>query len=429
MMDALLKLPSAWRNPFKKRAQLAFEENDNSFLVGTRGFGENLLDRPRSDRREVLEECLNAWRFNPLARRLVELTSQYAAGGGMTWRCGHAYTSDFLGRFWDERLNRLDLRLTEFSDELVRTGNLFILLSTDAGGMSYLRTLPTSTVESISACENDLEQETAFLTYPDLDGNTRSFPAYYSEKDSLNEQGSFDTVVLHYAVNRPAGAQWGEPDLAPALKWLARYAAWLEDRVRLNRFRNAFMYVVKARFANEAARQARQIRLAANPPQPGSILVTDESEEWSVLSPKLEALDASTDGLAVKKMIAVGLGVPLHFLAEPESSTRTTAEAAGGPTFRHFEARQGLMEWIIRDLLQAAARRRAMVDGQIEPEALIEVHGGDISARDNAELANAGSQASTVAGNLFDRNLIDADEYLRLVYRFMGESLPKGLKK
>ena len=428
-MAALLNLPAAWRNPFKKRAQLAFEEDDNTFLVGSSRFNENPMDRPVYDRRAVLEECLNAWRFNPLARRLVELTSQYAAGGGMIWRCGHPYTSEFLQRFWDERLNRLDLRLSEFSDELVRTGNLFILLSTDASGMSYLRTLPTSTVESISACENDLEQETAFQTYPDLDGKARSFPAYNPEKDGLNEQGSFDAVLLHYTVNRPAGAQWGEPDLAPALKWLARYAAWLEDRVRLNRFRNAFMYVVKARFANEAARQARQARLAANPPQPGSILVTDESEEWSVLSPRLEALDASTDGLAVKKMIAAGLGVPLHFLAEPESSTRTTAEAAGGPTFRHFEERQRLMEWIVRDLLQAAARRRAMLDSRVNGEALIDVHGGDISARDNAELANAGSQAAAVAGSLFDRNLIDAQEYLRLVYRFMGESLPKDLKE
>ena len=262
-----------------------------------------------------------------------------------------------------------------------------------------------------------------------MDGNARSYQACCPEKDGLNERGGFDTVVLHFAVNRPAGAQWGEPDLAPALKWLARYAAWLDDRVRLNRFRNAFMYVVKARFANEAARQARQLRLAANPPQPGSILVTDESEDWSVLSPKLEALDASTDGLAVKKMIAAGLGVPLHFLAEPESSTRTTAEAAGGPTFRHFEERQRLMEWIVRDLLQAAARRRSMLDSRVDGEALIEVHGGDISARDNAELANAGSQAAAVAGNLFDRSLIDADEYLRLVYRFMGESLPKDLKE
>jgi len=429
MISALQKLPATWRNPFRKRAQFTLEETDNNFLVGSHSLGENPLDRPVYDRRAVLAECLNAWRFNPLARRLVELTSQYAAGGGMAWRCAHPYTSEFLQAFWNERLNRLDLRLSEFSDELVRTGNLFILLSTDTGGNSYLRTLPTASVESIQARENDLEQEISFVTYPDLEGNARAYPAYCPDQDYLNAAGGFDTVVLHYAVNRPAGAQWGEPDLAPALKWLARYAAWLEDRVRLNRFRNAFMYVVKARFANEAARQARQSRLAANPPQPGSILVTDESEEWSVLSPKLEALDASTDGLAVKKMIAAGLGVPLHFLAEPESSTRTTAEAAGGPAFRHFEERQRLMEWIVRDLLQAAARRRAMLDGQIDPQAVIEVHGGDISARDNAELANAGSQAEALAGSLLDRNLIDAREYLRLVYRFMGERLPKDLKE
>ncbi|HSN94564.1 MAG TPA: hypothetical protein VLR89_05835, partial [Anaerolineaceae bacterium] len=67
--------------------------------------------------------------------------------------------------------------------------------------------------------------------------------------------------------------------------------------------------------------------------------------------------------------------------------------------------------------------------GRVDAEALIEVHGGDISARDNTELANAGNQAASVAGGLLDRNLIDANEYLRLVYRFMGESLPKELKE
>ncbi len=93
----------------------------------------------------------------------------------------------------------------------------------------------------------------------------------------------------------------GEGDLTPVLKWLTRYSAWLEDRVRLNRFRNAFVYVVKARFASENDRYARQVQLSANPPAPGSILVTDESEEWSVLAPRLEALDASSDGLAIKR--------------------------------------------------------------------------------------------------------------------------------
>ena len=55
-------------------------------------------------------------------------------------------------------------------------------------------------------------------------------------------------------------------DLTPVLKWLARYTAWLEGRVRLNRFRNAFVYVVKARFGSETERSVRQLQLTANPP-------------------------------------------------------------------------------------------------------------------------------------------------------------------
>ncbi|HOG77721.1 MAG TPA: hypothetical protein PL025_05600, partial [Anaerolineaceae bacterium] len=210
-------------------------------------------------------------------------------------------------------------------------------------------------------------------------------------------------------------------DLAPVLRWLSRYASWLEDRVRLNRFRNAFVYVVKARFASESARAARQSQLTLTPPASGSVLVTDESEEWSVIAPRLEALDASTDGLAIKKMIAAGVGLPLHFLAEPESSTRTTAEASGGPTLRRFEQRQRALRWILEDVLRAAVRRRARMDASLNPEPTFQVQAGDISARDNGALAEAGSKAAAVAQELFAQGLIDKAELLRLIYRFLGE--------
>jgi len=228
--------------------------------------------------------------------------------------------------------------------------------------------------------------------------------------------------MLHYAINRPAGAQWGESDLAPLLRWLSRYSAWLEDRVRLNRFRNAFLYVVKAKFINEAARRARQLELAANPPSPGSILVTDDSEEWSVISPRLEALDASTDGLAVKKMIAAGAGVPLHFLAEPESATRTTAEAAGGPTYRRFEQRQRFFQWMLVDILKVVTARRRMVDARVDPETALAVYGADISARDNVALSMAGINVASLFEKLYDMGMVDAAEMLRVIYRFIGES-------
>ena len=81
----------------------------------------------------------------------------------------------------------------------------------------------------------------------------------------------------------------------------------------------------------------------------------DNTESWAVIQPELNGRDAGEDGLALKKMISAGSGNPLHFLAEPESATRTTAEAAGGPTFRHYEQRQNYFLWLLGDVVRVPA--------------------------------------------------------------------------
>lgn len=410
--------------PQAHKMQLSLEETENTLLVGAWQAGVSPRDRLTYDRQEMLADCVDAWRFNPLARRITELTTTYVTGGGFVVSCPHAGTQAFLERFWEHRLNHLSLRTGELSDELVLSGNLFLLLSTDTSGMSYLRVIPSADIVRIESSEADVEQEIFYAGKSGLTGEERIYPAYQPGRDRPEEGGGFSPVMLHYAVNRPVGSQWGESDLAPVLKWLSRYNAWLEDRVRLNRFRNAFVYVVKARFANETARSNRQAQLAAHPPAPGSVLVTDENEEWSVIAPKLEALDASSDGLAIKKMIAAGVGLPLHFLAEPESSTKTTAEASGNPTYRRFAERQRAMCWILQDLLRVVVERRAYFDPGVDSTAPITVSGGDISVRDNAELADAGQKATAIATALHEKGLISSEEMLRLVYRFMGEQLP-----
>jgi hypothetical protein len=401
------------------RSALAVVESENSFLIGTRSLSQTDRDRYTYDRSQILEQCLEAWRENPIARRLVELTSQYVVGGGLTVNTKDEAAGQFLDSFWTHRLNRMETRVFELCDELTRTGNLFVMLSTDAGGMSYIRALPASNIDEIVSKENDIEQPVSFKLKAGIDNlDPAPLPAYDPATDTNDK-----TAVLHYAINRPAGAQWGESDLAPLLRWMSRYSNWLEDRARLNRYRNAFLYVVSAKFASEAQRKARQTALNAAPPQPGSILVADENEKWSAIHPRLESSDAEKDGLAIKKMIAAGAGVPMHFLAEPESSTRTTAEAAGGPTYRRMEQRQQFFLWVMHDLLTVALTRRAKVDKKINPLAELSVTGADISSRDNSSLSQAAYYMITVLDDMRDRKLIDNDEFLRLIYRFFGETI------
>ncbi|HEY3345592.1 MAG TPA: hypothetical protein VGJ97_11730 [Anaerolineaceae bacterium] len=391
-----------------------------------RGGGPDNRDRFDYDREEILRQALEAWRVNPLARRIVELTTQYVLGAGLTIESKHPGADRFLKQFWAHPLNQMPMRIFEFCDELTRSGELFLILSTDAAGMSYVRALPAVEVERVHTADNDLSQELSYTQKAYFDERQgwhaeKIWPAYDPDGDELEEDGSYRTVVLHYAINRPAGAVRGESDLAPLLRWLARYSAWLEDRARLNRFRQTFLFVVKARFASESERAARQAALNAAPPSPGSILVSDDSEEWSVINPQLDSQDANTDGLALKKMIAAGSGIPLHFLAEPESATRTTAESAGGPTFRHFEQRQVFFVWMISDLLRIVLRRRAQATRAVNRDAPLSVRGADISGRDNAALSVAASTTVGAFSGLRDRGLIDDAELLRAVYKFAGE--------
>lgn len=410
------------KDPVQGRQTFSVNEDDNTFFVGTRRYDDSDRDRLEYNRQDVLEQCLEAWRDNPLARRIVELTSQYVVGNGFDLQCKDKHTKAFIDQFWSHRLNRMDARIVELCDELTRTGNLFLLLTTDHAGMTYIRSIPATNIDKIFPTPNDIEQPLLFVTKPDENLENNTYAAYNPNADWQLPDGSFLPVVLHYAINRPAGAQWGEPDISPLLPWLRRYSAWLEDRVRLNRFRNAFLYIVSGSFVSEDARKARQATLTANPPSPGSILVSDASETWSVLSPKLEAMDAREDGLAIKKLIAAGVGIPMHFLAEPEGSTRTTADSAGGPTFRRFEQRQRFFIWLLQDLLSVVVSRRSQVDYVVSPNAQIKFSGSDISAKDNVAHSIATVNILNALERLYDMGLISQRELLRATYRFAGET-------
>jgi hypothetical protein len=109
-----------------------------------------------------------------------------------------------------------------------------MLISTDTGGMSYLRVIPASQIEETTTKENNLEQELAFTLKPQAFADPLTYPAYdpdhpraSSPDDHAGDVGlrralgfASCPVVIHYAINKPAGAIWWESDLSPILKWL-----------------------------------------------------------------------------------------------------------------------------------------------------------------------------------------------------------------
>src|SRR3989304_5883741 len=382
---------------FDRREQQTVKENDNSFYPGDHASG-LYRDRFDYDRVTILSECLRAWRVSPIARRIVKLYTQFVIGEGFTIKCAHKATQKFLTDWWDHPLNNLSAQLPSWCDERTRSGNLFFLVTATPDGMSFIRGVPSELIKDIQTADNDIFQEKYYI--PVLEG-VSPWPAYDPNNPAFENPDNPVSFMLHYTANKPVGVVWGEPDLAPLLPWIGRYSTWLEDRVRLNHFRNAFMFTVQKIFKSATEKETFKNYINSNPPKHGSILVTEPDENWNVLSPKLDSSDASLDGMALKKMIALGAGIPLHYLAEPESSTRTTAEAAGTPTFRGIEQMQTEFIFMLRDIAQIAVRIRKEVDRRVNLQSEIEIGAPDITERDNASLSSSAARIEPALGALF----------------------------
>ena len=397
------------------------------------------LDKPWGELQAELRDALEAWRRNPLARRIIALTTAYVVGDGITLTSEVPALDRFLQAFLSHEQNRIDLRLAGWCDELARSGELFLALHTNpVDGMSYVRTLPASRIDAVSWTPGDYERELSYHESvgpddPDFASGGRTWlsPAH-PEAEIGNDAGAvaLRPWVLHFAVNRPAGCVRGESDLAPMLPWLRRYSRWLEDRVRLNAAVRAFLWIVKVPGGLVGAKQEQYRR----PPEAGSVIVTENGrEEWTAVAPNLHAADAAADGRAIRWMIASGgPGIGLTDLGEAETSNLATASAMMEQRQRFMRARQGYFAYVLASLA-ITAYNRAVGLGKVrgKPQELSAVRVGlpDINPADNSALGQASAdvaRALTLLQALGVRGDAFKSLALRLVTAFAGERLGEG---
>ncbi|MEN6479343.1 MAG: hypothetical protein ABFD20_06865 [Anaerolineales bacterium] len=316
------------------------------------------IERPWHAQRAELERIYAACATNPLAARLLALTADFVIGSQATVR-GHP----FAQRFWAHPLNHLETRVFDWCRELSRSGELFLVLSRNpVDGLSYVREVPALLIDAIEVDPNDRERE---LRYHQLDDTPegRYWPA--AALDATPDEA----VMLHYSLNRPVGAVRGVSDLAPVVVWLERYALWLEDRVRINRYKGAYLWHVSVDNPLPGQIEARRAQYS-RPPRSGSIVITDSAEHWEAIQPRIDADAVEADGRAIRLMIAAGAGIPLHYLAEGDTATRATAREMGTATLRHFAHRQRQFAAIVEDVIRRAAQRAGL--GEIEVQVSFE---------------------------------------------------------
>jgi len=402
---------------------------DGLVLFGRSG---TRLDKGWGVLREEFKDAFNAWRKNPLARRLVGIVTAYILGGdSLRLRApGYKQLDKFITEFVNHPENRFAMRQGDWCDELTRLGELFPTLHfNSADGMVYVRAVSASRIEKVDYRGEDYEAETVYHETGDAleDGQQWYHPQAVPDRDGVKEGAKPKPVMLHYAVNRPVGCVRGESDLAPILPWLKRYSRWLEDRVRTNAAHRVFLWIVKVPSKLVKAKKAQY----EDEPAPGSVLVVDrDSEEWEAVTPDLKARDAAADGRAIRWMIvAGGPGVSLLDLGESETANLASAKTLTEQRRRFLRRRQAYFGYVLADVVVQAWNRAVALGlrrGRLVTLADVAVGLPDISPADNWQLARSADKiVETMEGleRMVGKSGALRRLAVRLMLKFAGEAV------
>jgi hypothetical protein len=305
---------------------------------------------------EIHNACYEAYNANPLAFAIIELTTSFVLGKGITVAAKTPKVQKVLMDFWNHPSNHMDERVYSLCTELSLFGEQFIHVFVNKyDGTVQIRQIDPSLIDQIETDPEDIETPLRYHRRPigQVMSATAGDPPAFDPNRPQDTEGDWfkaGTEVLHFAINKVSNAKRGKSDLATLLPWLRRYKDWLTDRVRINKYKGAFLYDVRLQGADKKTIDRKRMEYSY-PPEPGSVIIHNEAETWTAVQPNISANDAYQDGRAIKLMVAVGATLPEHYLSDGTSSTRATAAEMGLPTLLRFQRRQKVMRNMLTCIL------------------------------------------------------------------------------
>lgn len=410
---------------------------------------------------EILNTCYEAYNANPLAMAIVEITVSFVIGKGVKVVASRKKIQKILDTFWHDPDNHMESRVEDICRELSMYGEIYIRFFVNAyDGSVKVRLIDPALIDQIETDPEDIEHHIRYHRRPIGPSPTQTFDSvanlvdpqslnqpYFEQKPntSISKQRGDGGIVspddplmqgrwfaagpgqemMQFAINKVSNAKRGKSDLATLLPWLRRYKDWLTDRVRINKYKGAFLWDVTIAGSDKKTLQQKKNEYSY-PPEPGSVIIHNETEKWSAVQPNINAMDASADGRAIKLMVALGATIPEHYLSDGDNNTRATAAEMGLPTFLKFQRRQKYIKIILRAILDRVLQEK--IKAHQLPETLDIASAYDIifpefDQSSNQELGTALSYLMSGLTAAKQNGWISDETAMQTVFKFLGEEI------
>ena len=377
---------------------------------------------------ELHNACYEAYNANPLAFAVVEMTTSFVLGKGVTLSANCPAVQHVLEDFWHDADNHMETRIYALCTELSLYGEQFIRFYVNKiDGSVKIRQVDPSIIDQIETDPDDIETVLRFHRRPVGPSATQpGDPAPVTPLEQSNFEGEWfkaGSEMVQFCINKVSNAKRGKSDLATLLPWLRRYKDWLTDRVRINKYKGAFLWDVQLLGADKKAVDRKKMEYAI-PPEPGTVIIHNEAEKWSAVKPEINANEAAEDGRALKLMIAVGAQLPEHYLSDGSNGNRATAAEMGLPTLLKFQRRQYVMRALLRTILdrvlqEACKAKRLAANVDMHYDILFP----EIDVDDHQMLATSTQMLVSALTVAKQQGWVSDETAMRLIFQFAGEEV------
>lgn len=356
------------------------------------------LDPLKQD--QMIKICFLLYDKVGMAKRLINMQTEFILGEGMVYKAKDKRVQAVLDAFWNDSVNAMNLTQYDKVTELALFGEqCYPTFVNEHNGHVQLGVLDPAVITEVVPNPENITQIIG------IKSRGKEYKVIHADPDTDLLTGD----AFFFTVNNVSTAARGRSDLFPIADYIDGYERFLFNRLERSHLLNSFLWDVTLEGATQ--KEIDDFKKVQRIPKPGSTRYHNENVKWNTVTPKLEANDASQEARLLRNQILGSFGIPGHYFAEGDKTTRATALEMGTPTFKKFKLRQKyvsyMFQYIFRYVIDQAIMKKVL---PMDVDKTVKIVFPKISEKDLSAIATALGTITTSLVLAVDNNFITEEK-------------------
>lgn len=318
-------------------------------MFGFNQYGQSNIDSLNPiDNITMSEDMHKLWLNNPLAFRYIETFNHFVSGDGLVYKAEEEEVQQVLDNFWKHPLNKWESAFQSRMKGLSLNGEMILKPEiTEFAGKVKVSNINPGRIKEVFKIKGDDETIVAISL------NNDDKPLKIIQWIETEDGGKYEGDIFFFQINKTPFQTRGLADPYFWRDWLKLYDKNLYANAKRSGLLLSFIWDVKMIGAEKSQLVAKEQQIANKPPQPGSVRIHNEKEEWKAEAPTLNAKDIKTLNDLIKSQNIAGSGMPEWFYGTGEGpSSLATAKIMATPFFKSIKARKDVVKHEFTDIFK-----------------------------------------------------------------------------